>query len=127
MLKISRSSLVASIFGLALVVGLSATPAEAHGTFDIEVKHNINGRALGLDKELPVDVYLNGDYAFTFEFGDTFAAELPANVYSVDVKLGGTGTTVISLPPTPIPSGVSVVIRAQLSGNKTPILRVGVK
>ena len=39
--------------------------------FYLLAAHGINGERLGLDQELPVDVYVNGGYAFTFEFKDT--------------------------------------------------------
>lgn len=121
-----------SLFGVLLVMilsfAISIAPAKAAGhTFGIYVKHDINGRSLGLEKALPVDVYVNGGKAFTFEFGDSFSADLPAGTYSIDVKLAGTDTTVMSLGPVEIPAGVDVTIKAQLSAGKTPILRVNVK
>ena len=40
------------------------------GTFDVTVRHSINGRSLGLPKALPVNVYINGALAIPgFEFG----------------------------------------------------------
>ena len=120
-----RAFFLSALFCVSILA--LSSPAQAQDTFDISVKHNINGRALGLEKDLPVDVYINGDFAFTFNFGDTVSTELPAGVYAVDVNLSGTGTTVMSLPATPIPAGVQVTIRAQLSANKTPTLNVGVK
>ena len=112
---------------LAIAFALNVTTVQAQDTFDLSVKHNINGRSLGLEKALPVDVYVNGNNTFTFSFGDSFEASLPEGNYTIVVKLAGTGTTVMTLGPVDIPGGVDVTIRAQLSGNKTPALKVNIK
>ena len=129
MSKFYKLSLFASILAIALSLFASLSPVEAagHETFELYVKHNINGRSLGLEKELPVDVYVNGGYVFSFEFGESFSAELPAGNYFIEVKLAGTEIVVMSLGPTDIPAGVSVAIRATLGAEKTPTLRVNVK
>lgn len=128
MSKFFKVSMVASLLAIALVFAFSYTPVQANeANFDLYVKHNINGRSLGLDKELPVDVYVNGGYVFTFSFGESFMAELPAGIYAIEVKLAGTDTTVMSLSATEIPAGVMVSIRATLGAEKTPSLRVMVK
>ena len=127
MSKFYKLSLFASIIAIALSLFASLSPVQAEGTFDLEVYHRINGRSLGLEKELPVDVFVNGGYVFTFEFGESFSAELPADNYFIEVKLAGTDTVVMSLGPTDIPAGVSVAIRATLGAQKTPTLRVNVK
>ena len=120
--------LVATAAILALVLVVSVQPADASdGQFDLTVKHGINGRSLGLDKELPVDVYVNGDYAFTFEFKQIKNVSLDAGTYTIMVKLAGTDTTVMSLGPADIPADVDVDIRAKLSSEKTPILKVKIK
>ena len=120
--------LVAIAAVLALVLVVSVQPADAsEGKFDLTVKHGINGRSLGLDKDLPVDVYVNGGKAFTFEFKDIKNVRLDAGTYTIMVKLAGTDTTVMSLGPTTIPEDVDVSIRAKLSAEKTPILKVKVK
>jgi hypothetical protein len=106
---------------------LQPVQVAGHKTINLYVKHNINGRSLGLDKELPVDVYVNGGYAFTFEFGEDFTAKLPAGEYFIQVKLAETDIVVMSLGPTDIPSGVDVTIRATLGAEKTSTLRVVVK
>jgi hypothetical protein len=129
MSKFFKLSILASILAIAIVFAFSPSPALAagHKNFDLYVKHNINGRSLGLDKELPVDVYVNGGKAFSFEFGESFSAELPAGEYFIQVKLAGTDTVVMSLGPVEIPAGVDVAIRATLGAQKTPTLRVVVK
>ena len=76
---------------------------------------------------MPVDVYVNGDYAFTFSFGETRTATLPADEYTISVTLAGDPNEIMGLGPVVIPEGVSVSIRAQLSGNKTPALKVNIK
>lgn len=128
MSKFFKLSIFASILAIAIVFSFSPSTAQASDTnFDLYVKHNINGRSIGLDKDLPVDVYVNSGYAFTFSFGESVQTELPAGEYFIEVKLAGTETTVMSLGPTDIPAGVSVAIRATLGAGKTPTLRVNVK
>jgi hypothetical protein len=128
MSKLTKSVLAATLLALVLGLAFNLAPVKAADTtFNIYVKHNINGRSLGLEKALPVDVYVNDGYAFTFSFGDSFSAALPAGNYKIDVKLAGTNITVMSLGPVEIPAGVNVNIQAQLSGGKTPVLRVNIK
>ncbi len=126
--NIKKISIIGILAALLVAVIFSAVPAKAaDDTFDIYVKHNINGRSLGLEKELPVDVYVNGNYAFTFEFKQDFSAPLPAGEYTFEVKLAGTDTTVMSFGPAEIPAGVDVNVKAKLSADKTPVLKVKVK
>jgi hypothetical protein len=126
--NIKKISIIGILAALLVAVIFSAVPAKAaDDTFDIYVKHNINGRSLGLEKELPVDVYVNGNYAFTFEFKQNFTAPLPAGEYTFEVKLAGTDTTVMSFGPAEIPAGVDVNVKAKLSAEKTPVLKVKVK
>lgn len=121
-------ALVAVAAALALVMVFGVQSASANNDqFDLTVKHGINGTSLGLDKELPVDVYVNEQYAFTFSFKDSVSTSLPAGNYFIEVKLAGTDTTVMSLGPTDIPAEVDVDIKAKLSANKTPALKVKVK
>lgn len=129
MKKLFRSTVLLSVFAIAVVFISSPVQAQAPGTFDLTVKHNINGVSLGLDKELTVDVYANGGKAFTFSFGETKELELPAGVYEIKVFFAGTPTEIesMSFGPAPIPAGVDVMIKAQLSGGKTPVLKVKVK
>ena len=126
--NIKKISIIGMLAALLVAVIFSAVPAKAaDNTFDIYVKHNINGSSLGLEKELPVDVYVNGNYAFTFEFKQDFSAPLPAGEYTFEVKLAGTDTTVMSFGPAEIPAGVDVNVKAKLSADKTPVLKVKVK
>ena len=112
---------------LSIVLLFNVQTASANDSFDITVKHGINGTSLGLDKDLPVDVYVNGDKAFTFSFKDIVSTSLPAGEYTIMVKLAGTETVVMSLGPVEIPAGADVGIRAKLSAEKTPTLKVQVK
>jgi flagellar hook assembly protein FlgD len=104
------------------------------GTFNISVYHGINGRSLGLSKELPVEarVYDGNNVlldTIPLEFKDRFTADLPAGTYKIDVFSLELGTVVDSMTvgPVEIPEGVDVRIQAQLSAGKTPILNVRVK
>ena len=130
MSKISKLSVFASFLAIALVLAFTPIAVQANTeseTFDLYVKHNINGRSLGFDKALPVDVYVNGGMAFTFSFGESVSTQLPAGEYDIEVKLAGTDAIVMSLYDAEIPAGVSVSIRATLGAGKTPTLRVAVK
>jgi len=128
MSKLLKLSVVVSIFAIAFAFAFGTTPALASSdTFDIYVKHNINGSSLGLEKALPVDVYINGGYAFTFSFGESVSTSLPAGNYFIEVKLAGTNTTVMSLGPADIPADVDVSVNAKLSADKTPVLKVKIK
>ena len=71
MSRFFKLSIFVSVLAIAFAFAFSATPAQAsEDTFDIYVKHNINGRSLGLDKALPVDVYINGgDYPAFYSIG----------------------------------------------------------
>jgi hypothetical protein len=84
-------------------------------SFYLQAVHGINGEKLGLPMALPVDVYVNGGYAFTFEFKDTVGpVMLPAGEYTITVNLAGTDTQVMSLGPAKIPGCVKVVVVAKL-------------
>lgn len=119
---------VAAVLALVMVFGVRSASAE-NGTFDLTVRHGINGRSLGLEKDLPVDVYVNDgeEPAFSFKFKDRIQLTLPAGVYKIDVTLAGEEDVIMSLEPTNIPAGVDVDIKAKLSANKTPVLKVKVK
>jgi hypothetical protein len=125
MKKLLKSSVLMSVFAIA--IAFNSTPVKADAHENLTVKHNINGRSLGLEKDLPVDVYVNGGYAFTFSFGETVKTFLPAGVYSIEVKLEGTGTVVMSLGPVEIAEGDDVMIRATLGAEKDPTLRAKIK
>ena len=127
MKKSLKFSVILSVFAIAIAFNPTPVKAGGHDFFDLTVKHNINGISLGLDKELPVDVFVNGGYAFTFTFGKTVETSLPAGNYFIEVKLAGTDTVVMSYGPGDIPEDVDVMIKAQLSGGKTPVLKVKVK
>ena len=62
---------------LLIVTAFNAPVASASSNFKLEVCHLVNGKALGFDRDLPVDVYVNGNLAIPdFRF----------NSYSIDVK-----------------------------------------
>ena len=110
---------------LAMAAFAPAASAADPGNFDLTVKHRINGNPIAnqlgidVDRELPVDVYVNGDMAFSFELGDTIKTQLEAGTYNVEVKLAGTDVTVLSLYDAEIPEGVSVDITAKRTGKLT--------
>ena len=88
MSKIFKLSIFVAILSIAFVFSASPKAVSADDSFDLYVKHNINGKSLGFDKALPVDVYVNGGKAFSFSFGESFLASLPAGEYFIEVNLG---------------------------------------
>ncbi len=112
---------------LVLVSAFFAPKASAAGgTFNLMVEHTINGKDLGLDKALPVNVYLNGNLAIPdFRFGESISTSLAAGTYEVNVTLqDGAPLPSMDLGPVAIPAGVDVMIKAVLDPDGTPILRV---
>lgn len=98
----------------------------AGSTFNLMVEHTINGNDLGLDKALPVNVYLNGNLAISdFRFGESVSTSLFAGTYEVKVTLSdGTPLPSMDLGPVEIPAGVDVMIKAVLDYTGTPVLLV---
>ena len=123
-------ALVAVMAGTFAFVVPQAKAAE--GTFNISVYHGINGRSLGLDKELPVIASVYKDDALLanipLEFKDRFTADLEPGSYTIMVEAVGVGPIdSMTLGPVEIPADVDVRIQAKLSGEKTPILKARVK
>ena len=119
-----------TILGILAVMlfaaGFSVPQASANtGEFNVDVAHLINGKDLGLDKELPVDVYINGNLAIPyFTFGEKISTTLPAGTYTITVALtDGTPLPSMTVGPVQIPAGVDVSIKARLD-NETPVLKV---
>ena len=114
---------------LKVKAGASAAEMPSDGTFDVTVRHSINGRSLGLDKALPVNVYINGALAISgFEFGDKVQTSLRGGTYTITVTLAdGTPLPSMTLSNVEIPAGADVIINAKLSADKTPILFARVK
>ena len=130
-MSIRKTFLAVMVAVMVLGLAFAAIPAKAaNDTFKVTVVHGINGRSLGLSKELPVNVEVWKDGAVLahikdFTFKERFAAELPAGtyqirVYSVELKAY---VTSMDLGPVEIPGGANLLIRAKLSGG-TPILAV---
>jgi hypothetical protein len=113
---------------IALVALLAGSQASAEENFKITIIHNINGTSLGLDKDLPVDIYVNGANAIqNVTFRQTIETMLEAGTYTFEVKLAGTSTTVMSFGPAEVPAGAYVTARARLGSGKTPFLDVKVR
>lgn len=130
------SRLVVIFTLVALLAGAFAFAAPkakaADGTFNISVYHGINGRALGLSKELPViaTVYKDGAWLanIPLSFKDRFTADLPAGTYLIEVEAVGVGPVPsMTLGPVTIPADVEVRIQAQLGPGGVPILKARVK
>jgi hypothetical protein len=128
-----------SLLGIAAmllaVFAFGAQPAAASdGTFDVSVYHGINGRSLGLSKELPVDVYIYKDGELLtviddFTFKSRIRTSLPAGEYLIEVFSEDLQAFIPSMTvgPADIPEGVKVQMKAVLGENMTPIIRVKIK
>ena len=112
---------------LALTVMVNPAPAlAADNTFNLTVTHAINGKDLGLDKDLPVNVFINGSLAIRdFRFGEVVETSLPAGSYEVTVRLpDGTLLESMTIPYGYIPGGLDVDVTARLDGYGAPSLAV---
>ena len=126
----SKNILIASlVLGLVFASVLFAPQAKAEaGKFNLTVKHMINGSDLGLDKELPVNVFVNGALAIPdFRFGETVMTELPAGSYLINVQLlDGTPLPFMDLGRIEIPADVDVTIKALLDYEGNPYLNAAI-
>ena len=126
-------TLLAAVMLFALAFAVAPAKA-ADGNWNVNVVHNINGRSLGLSKDLPVNITVYKDgaplaYVNDFTFKERFATALPAGEYTIEVFSTELGTIVpsMTLGPVMIPEGADLLIRAQLSADKTPVLVVKAK
>ncbi len=83
-----RAKQILSLAILALAV-LLAIPASAQHPAGLLAVHGIDGRDLGLDQSLPVDVPLDGACAVTnFQYGETLGpVPLSRGTYSIAISL----------------------------------------
>ena len=133
-IKNARQILVLSVLALVMVFSLTAPAVlAANDTFDVTVAHNINGRSLGLSKDLPVNItiVLDGEelpVIEDFRFGDKISTSLPAGEYLITVESVEAGPLPsMTVGPVDIPAGAELFLNARLSANKTPIVAVVVK
>ena len=112
-----RIVLLAVVALLAVAAIAPAAVAADEGNFDLTVKHRINGNPLGLDRQLPVDVYVDDVLAIEdFMLSDTVKTQLPAGDYYIEVKLADTDTVVLDLQTGEVPKGANVEIIAKRFG-----------
>jgi hypothetical protein len=112
-----RIVLLAVVALLAIAALAPAAMAAEEGNFDLTVKHRINGNPLGLERQLPVDVYVGGGLAIEdFMLSDTVKTELPTGDYFIEVKLANTDTVVLDLQTGDVPEGANVEIIAKRFG-----------
>jgi hypothetical protein len=128
---ISPRNIVTAGMVLALVLASAFFAPEAsaeNGKFNLMVKHLINGSDLGLDKELPVKVFINGGLAIDdFRFGESVSTSLSAGTYTINVTLmDGTPLPSMDVGPVMIPADVDVSIKALLDYEDTPYLNVSI-
>lgn len=118
---------VAVILVSLLALSLQTIQASAQtDTFNVAVKHAINGHELGLSQELPVDVMVYKDGALLttlrLEYKDVIRAELPAGEYTIMVESLEAGPLPsMTVGPVDVPAGVDVGFKAILD-NGTPSL-----
>lgn len=132
--NVRRFSLFAVAAIMLFTLAFAAAPAFANGdTFSVSVYHGINGKSLGLSKDLPVDVmvYKDGSLLATitdFTFKERFEAELPAGEYTIEVVSQEVGPLPsMTIGPVELSEGLDLRIRAKLDSLKTPILKVKVR
>jgi hypothetical protein len=119
---------------VAMLFGFGARAVQAaEGTFDVTVAHNINGRSLGLSKDLPVNITIEKDgevlaVISDFRFGDTISTALPAGTYLITVESVEAGPLPsMTVGPVELSEGLSLFLNARLSAGKTPIVSVVVR
>jgi len=126
LLSLKNWTIIGIMAALLFVTAFSAQPASASSNFNLEVSHLINGNNLDLDRDLPVDVYVNGNLAISnFRFGDKVETSLAAGWYTITVFLtDGTPLPSMTVGPVQIPAVVDVSIKARLNTLDTPYLQV---
>ena len=126
LLSLKNWTIIGIMAALLFVTAFSAQPASASSNFNLEVSHLINGNELGLDRDLPVDVYVNGSLAIPdFRFGEKVETSLAAGWYTITVFLtDGTPLPSMTVGPVNIPAGMDVTIKARLNNMDTPYLKV---
>ena len=113
-----------------LVAGFAFFASTASTAFaaNVNVVHGIDGRDLGLAKELPVDIAVNGACALKgVKFKESTIVELAQATYTITVHLadGLCSKPAVITKQVTIPEGVRVFSAvASLSSNGTPQLAV---
>jgi hypothetical protein len=132
--KLFRRSWWIAAVALALVLTFGAQTALAStGTFDVSVYHGINGRSLGLSKDLPVKITIQKDGAplaviDNFTFKSRINTQLPAGEYLITVESPEAGPLPsMTVGPVMIPEGVEVRLHARLGAGGVPMIMVKVK
>ena len=133
MSKFSKLSIFAIVLAIAVGFAFSISPVQAmEGEMVyLRVSHRINGRALGLDKELPVDIWVNdAPFLVGVTFGTSARFEVPAGGYSVEIYFAGSDPMevdpIMSLDAM-LEGGAKVDLTATLGAGKTPTLRAVVR
>ncbi len=115
-----------SLFITLLAGAFSFIPTFASAA-TITVVHGINGLDLGLARELPVDIAVNGSCALSrVTFGASTRVELPQGTYTVTVhpSTGSCSSAPVINQQVTVPSGVkNVGLVAQLTDAGAPQLK----
>ena len=128
MSKFSKLSIFAVVIAIAVGFAFSISPVQADSDMvQLRVSHRINGRALGLEKELLVDIYVNdGEFLSDVPFGTSGRFEVPAGEYEIEIYLAGTMNKVMGIGPVELEAGSKVDLTATL-GSEGPILRAVIR
>lgn len=130
---VSRIVLAVVMMAVAFAgLGIQPVQANSDDTFKISVYHGIDGKRLGLSRDLPVIASVYKDGAFLADiplnYKDRFTTFLPAGVYTIKVtSLEAGPLPSMTINSAAIPAGVEVRIRAKLDPGKIPVLGVKVK
>jgi hypothetical protein len=132
MSKFSKLSIFAIVLAIAVGFAFSISPVQAGGHLvDLRVSHRINGRALGADKDLAVDIWVNGEpFLVGVTFGASASDEVLPGEYSVEIFFAGSDPKedepIMSLDAM-LEAGSKVDLIATLGAGKTPTLRAVVR
>ena len=79
--------------------------------------------ALGVD-DTAVDVWVNGEVAFTFSYGDTQVVDSlePGTEYTIEVAPAGSEDAILDLGPVSLEDGTSTSVVAHLDASGDPVL-----
>ena len=125
--------MVVAMLGSAAVLVLVDVPvATADDSFDfffLEVEHGINGRSLGLSKDLPLTVTFTTAGADLLElalsFKDSAEEILPTGIYTITVESIEAGAlSTMTLGPVEMLPGDNLHLKATIGAGKTPRLVV---
>jgi hypothetical protein len=132
-----KNRILLAMVALAVVALLGSTSALADGHLATAyVVHGINGEDFGMDRELPVDVYVSdvGCAIPGFKFGDRIGpVPVPTGNYDITISLADMdnpceGTAVIALSGVKLEGNATIIAHRTADGSPGPgdLLELGV-